>query len=245
MRSFETFQYRDAVYRLCGSKIEIMKDTIRSLRNELDSYVSTHRDFLESMVPVDCYTGAPDIALEMCRATAVYGIGPMAAVAGIISEKACSEAVMLGAEEAVIDNGGDCFLITKDSLTVTVFAADSSVSGKIGFTVPPNSRIAVCSSSSRMGHSRSFGKCSLVTVVAESGAVADAAATYYCNSVKSDDYVDRVIELAEKDRKITGMLIINRDKIALCGDFPQLVKINLSDVKSLIAAHPLSGIRFL
>lgn len=245
MRTFETFQYRDAVYRVCGDRIDVIRNTIVSLRDELESYVSLHRAFLDSYVSVDCFAGAPDIAREMAAASVLYDVGPMAAVAGTIAERACYAAIEAGASEAIIDNGGDCFFIVKDSLTVAVFAADSSLSGKVGFTIPPSSRLAVCSSSSRMGHSTSFGNCSLVTIIAKKGAVADAAATYYCNCVKSEGDVEKVISIAEKDSNISGALIINREKIALCGDFPPLVKISVSDLSPFIAAHPRSGLRFL
>lgn len=245
MRQFETFCYRDAVYRMCGGRTDIMRSTVESLRDELDMYVSLHRAFMSSYEPVDCLDGAPESAREMAAASVLYDIGPMAAVAGMIAEKACVAAIEAGASEAVVDNGGDCFFIVKRPLTVAVFAADSSVSGKIGFTVKGNSYCSVCSSSSRMGHSKSFGNCSLVTVVADHGAIADAAATYYCNCVKSDDDVDRVIEAAQRDNFITGALIINKERIALCGQFPPLVKISVSDCKPLIAAHPRSGLNLL
>jgi len=244
MRVFETFQYRDAVYRMCGERTDVMRASIVSLRDELDAYVSLHHSFQESFTPVDCFAGAPDSAREMASASLLYEIGPMAAVAGTFAEYACRAAIAAGASEAVIDNGGDCFFFTKKPLTVALFAADSSVSGKIGFTVPAGSRYSICSSSSRMGHSKSFGNCSLVTIIADTGAVADAAATYYCNSVKSDGDISKVISWAQGDKNINGALIIDREQVALCGAFPPLVKINVPDVKSLIAAHPLSGVRF-
>jgi len=244
MRIFQTYQYRDAVYRMCGERVDVMQATIASLRDELDAYVLLHHSFLESITPVDCFAGAPDSAREMASASLLYGIGPMAAVAGTFAEYACRAAITAGASEAVIDNGGDCFFYTKEPLTVALFAADSSVSGKIGFTVPAESRYSICSSSSRMGHSKSFGNCSLVTIIAETGAVADAAATYYCNCVKSEGDISRVISQAQCDNNIIGALIIDREQVALCGAFPPLVKIYVSDVRSLVAAHPLSGLKF-
>ena len=50
---------------------------------------------------------APDIVRQMIECSAVFGIGPMSAVAGVIAKFAVKAMIEAGAVYAIVDNGGD------------------------------------------------------------------------------------------------------------------------------------------
>ena len=75
-----------------------------------------------------------------------------------------------------------------------------------------------------MGHSESFGACNLATVTAKDGALADAAATLACNSVKGVEDIKPVLESTIIIPKILGVLIIKDDCIGMIGELPEVVK---------------------
>jgi ApbE superfamily uncharacterized protein (UPF0280 family) len=84
--------------------------------------------------------------------------------------------------------------------------------------------LAICSSSSFMGHSLSFGECDLATVVAPDGALADAAATLACNLVRRHQDVSGVLERVSGLPGVQGILIIKTDRVGMAGELPELIR---------------------
>jgi ApbE superfamily uncharacterized protein (UPF0280 family) len=82
------------------------------------------------------------------------------------------------AEEAVVDNGGDIYLQAVQPVVVSLGTGTSRLADRLAFRVEPeDTPLSICSSSGKMGHSMSLGRCDLATVVAKDAALADAAAT--------------------------------------------------------------------
>ena len=84
--------------------------------------------------------------------------------------------------------------------------------------------MAVCSSSSMMGHSISFGKCDLATVFSPDAALADAAATAACNSVLSAEDIEKVLQYITGIHGISGAVIIKGEHFGMAGTVPELVR---------------------
>ena len=59
---------------------------LKKYRGEISDYIKSCPEFLTSLVPVNPAEDAPVIVKHMCRASRAAGVGPMAAVAGAISE---------------------------------------------------------------------------------------------------------------------------------------------------------------
>jgi ApbE superfamily uncharacterized protein (UPF0280 family) len=168
----------------------------------------------------------------------------MAAVAGTMAHMAVEAAREAGAAEAIVENGGDIFLYSKDAVTVALYAADSPLSGKLALMVRPQRMpLAICSSSSVMGHSLSFGACDLATAVAPDGALADAAATLACNLVKSAGDVAGVLQRVASLSGICGVLIIKADKVGVAGDLPELIRHNDPAFSDKITKDARSGVQ--
>lgn len=197
-------------------------------RMELKNYIKTHADFLISFEPL-IVEDAPLIVSMMSRAARNAEVGPMAAVAGTISQLSMNFLLAEGAKNAIVDNGGDVALKTNKDVTIGLYAGESSLSGQIGFRIKHRKTpIGVCTSSGMVGHSISFGRADSVTVFADEASVADALATSIANEVKgglNQDAVGNGLSLAEDFRDyMRGVIIIVGESAGIVGKIPKLVK---------------------
>ncbi len=155
----------------------------------------------------------------MSAAAQRAGVGPMAAVAGAIAEavgQALSE--KFGCREVVVENGGDIWAQTVSSLTVSVYAGGSPLSGKVGMVVPPDlSPLAICTSSGTVGHSLSFGRADAVMVVCRDAALADAYATAFGNRLTTTADIEPQLDQARTDPAIISALFIIGGTMGICG----------------------------
>ncbi len=220
-RSWSAFQYKDADVRVASSLADVVEMEIRRLRAELEAYIERQPAFKAALVPVDLLGGAPTIAVAMADAARACGLGPMAAVAGAIAQAAAEKALAAGADEAIIENGGDTWIASGASITVGLYAGEHPLSGRLALRIEPDRLpLSVCSSSGRFGHSLSFGDCDLATVVAGSGALADAAATLAANCVRTIDDVEPALERVAAIPGVLGVLIVKDDRVGVAGDLP-------------------------
>lgn len=194
-------------------------DRILFYRRILEEHIALHPEFRDSLSPVVAPGGVHPIIKEMSDAAQKAGTGPMSAVAGAMAEYICRDLMAeFGAEEVIIENGGDIFLKLEAPATVAVYAGDSPLSEKIALQpVPEDTPLALCCSSGTVGHSLSFGMADACMIACRNGAMADACATAFCNSVKSADMVHEVTEKALKIPEILSVVIIAGDKVGLGG----------------------------
>lgn len=194
-------------------------DRILFYRRILEEHIALHPEFRDSLSPVVAPGGVHPIIKEMSDAALAAGTGPMSAVAGAMAEYICRDLMAeFGAEEVIIENGGDIFLKLEAPATVAVYAGDSPLSEKIALQpVPEDTPLALCCSSGTVGHSLSFGMADACMIACRNGAMADACATAFCNSVKSADMVHEVTEKALKIPEILSVVIIAGDKVGLGG----------------------------
>ena len=225
MRRFHRFSWKEANFRISSAYIDTVKEEIKKQRKILEEYIERHPAFRSSFTPVTLYQHAPDIARRMARASRKTGVGPMAAVAGTMAQLAAEAAVRQGDRDVVVENGGDIYLASDKEVIVGLFAGSSSLSDKLAVSVTPAVMpLSICSSSSHMGHSVSLGSCDLACVAAKNAALADAAATCACNSVKTFNDVGPCLERIMEISGIHGILIVKEEKIGLAGSFPPLVR---------------------
>ena len=224
-RRFTSFTWNEADLRICSPRTDVIIGEVKRLRAVLEAYIARHLEFKTSLVPIKLLRDAPDIAQRMAEAAESCGVGPMAAVAGVVAEMAARSAVASGAEEAIVENGGDIYLISPNAVSVGLFAGANPLSGRLAFHIESSEMpLSICSSSSRFGHSLSFGKCDLATVVAKSGALADAAATLTGNCVKRIEDIEPTLARVSSIQGILGVLIIKDDRVGFTGNLPRLVK---------------------
>jgi uncharacterized protein len=207
-------------------------------REELKSYIRMHNEFQTSLEPIIINDG-PSIVKMMGKAGTIAGVGPMAAVAGTISQLSLNFLLEKNARYVVVDNGGDVALKTNKDVIMGLYAGQSSLSGRIGFKIK-NKRtpLGICTSSGTVGHSISFGQADSVTVFAPESSVADALATSIANHAtgeKEEELVENCLGKAEELREFfSGVLVVVGESAGTVGKIPQLVetdkKVVLGDI---------------
>jgi ApbE superfamily uncharacterized protein (UPF0280 family) len=235
LREFKKYSFKGANFRISSDCYSIITREIINQRRILTDYIHRHEEFLSALSPIRLLPDAPEIAIRMHEASLKTGVGPMAAVAGVTAQIAAEAALAAGAEEAIVENGGDIYIASNSDVTIGLYAGDSPLSGKLGFAVTRKEMpLAICSSSGNMGHSLSFGNCDLVSVTSNNAALADAAATLACNLVKTADCITPTMENIVMIPGILGILIINDDKVGVSGKLPKLVQLDDSNFRNKI-----------
>ncbi|MDZ7697339.1 MAG: UPF0280 family protein [Deltaproteobacteria bacterium] len=154
----------------------------------------------------------------MIRESRRANVGPMASVAGVISQHV-GEGLLAASDQVIVENGGDIFLKVNRPVTVSVFAGFSVLSEKIGIRVPVEQMpVGVCSSSATVGHSLSRGIADAVCLISPSAGLADASATALGNRIRRVGDLEKAGEWANGIEGISGGLIIVGDRMATWGD---------------------------
>ncbi|MCX8043783.1 MAG: UPF0280 family protein [Desulfobacterota bacterium] len=193
-------------------------DAVLQARMYIEQEIHDNPLFETSLCPLPIPDHVPPIIREMLIAGAACSVGPMAAVAGAIAEYV-GRALLAVSREVIVENGGDIFVSVKRKITAAVFAGTSPLSHRIGITIPPETTpLGICTSSGTVGPSFSFGKADAVTVVADSAALADAAATALGNRVVSRDDIAQTLVVARSIPGVRGVLIIVGDALGAWGD---------------------------
>jgi ApbE superfamily uncharacterized protein (UPF0280 family) len=198
---------------------ECAREEIVRQRGIIEDYILRHPEFRDSLEPLGTVAGAPPVIREMAEASRLAGVGPMAAVAGVIAEFACRRMREEGSRTCLVENGGDVFAITDTPLQVALFAGAGSKLNDLCIELDRGSTpTAVCSSSSYMGHSLSLGRCDLATVISGKASVADAFATATCNRIKSASGMKSAVERLSGFPDIRAAIAVKDGKVSIIGD---------------------------
>jgi len=194
-------------------------DFVSALRAELMTYILLNPAFRDSLAPVCVPENAPPIARDMAEAGARFGVGPMAAVAGAVSQ-AVADHFAPASPNLLIENGGDVYLRSTVERTVALLARPVDGARLALRFNPKKLPAAVCASSAKVGPSLSFGQADMVTVVADRGAVADAAATALGNLLVSRADLEGVLAAAEGMARqgVRGAFVQIGEMVGLVGD---------------------------
>lgn len=197
-------------------------------RLELINYIRKNREFLISFEPVEV-DDAPFIVKMMAKAGEIADVGPMAAVAGTISELSMNYLLNKGAKYVIVENGGDIALKTNKDVIMGLYAGTSSLSGQIGFKIKhEKTPMGICTSSGTVGHSISLGNADSVTVFADHASIADALATSIANYAKGDsnqDAVQSCLDRADDFKSyFRGIMIVVGETAGTIGKIPKLIK---------------------
>jgi ApbE superfamily uncharacterized protein (UPF0280 family) len=210
-----------------ASAIEKAISSIKHHRRQLEEYIREHPPFLHSLEPVPVDDG-PKVVRLMAEASAKAGVGPMAAVAGVLADLAVEEMLGDGCKVAVVENGGEVSAVSDQPVDIALAAGDAPLSREMGFRLK-QFPIGVATSSGLYSHAFSFGEAEAVTVFAVDAGVADAASTAVANLIKGDDVrgviregVDRALSIDG----VKGIFILYRGVVGKAGQVPELIKVN-------------------
>ncbi|SLM30602.1 conserved hypothetical protein [Desulfamplus magnetovallimortis] len=221
-----TVKETDLHIQACADLSDIALRAVLRHRSYIESFIESDPLFGTSFKPVEQKTFAPAIIKEMIDASKKAGVGPMAAIAGAVSQFTGLD-LLEYSDEVIVENGGDIFFKTGSDTTFTIFAGNSPLSMKIGVKIQPQRvPMGLCTSSGTIGHSRSFGNADAVTVISPSCTLADAAATALANMVKTKKDIEKAIETGKSIKGVKGILVIIGDKLGAWGEL-ELVPIKL------------------
>ena len=122
----------------------------------------------------------------MCNASEISGVGPFAGVAGAVAVHAVERMKEAGANEAIVENGGDIAFLSDRQVPVGLFA-DHPVLKDVAFMVSSDGITGICSSSAKIGPSVSLGSSNVCTVFSDDVVLADCCATALGNLVTDED----------------------------------------------------------
>ena len=187
-------------------------------RHSLEEYIKTHPEFRTSLLPLTKDDLAPPIIRDMLSKSKICGVGPMASVAGAVSEFVAYDLINQ-TENLIIENGGDIFLRSKNKITVSVYSGESTLSYKVKLLVKPDETpLGICTSSATVGPSLSFGKADAVCVISKSATLADAAASAIGNKVKSKKDFKAALDYGIKISGVKGIIIICGNDMGAIGE---------------------------
>ena len=208
---------------------------ILNLRKELEHYIAKNKDFQLSLEPVNHdEEDLSEIIKRMYTASSYCDVGPMACVAGCISEMSLDYLISKKSEYSI--NGGDIAIVNNKKAVCGIYSNNPILGNKIGFELKARKTpLGICTSSGKIGHSISFGYADSVTVLSKKASVADGLATKIANEAvgqNSEDKVSNALEASENYKDLfEGVLIISQDNVGSIGKLPKIVETEEFNVK--------------
>jgi len=207
-----------------------LKRFIFNVRRDLKNYILVNNEFSVSLTPLKIPDNeVPNIILKMYESSRIADVGPMACVAGTISEMSLEYLISSGSHYSIVENGGDISIINDRKVLCGIYSNNEILGNNIAFEIKKRKRpFGICTSSGRIGHSISFGKADSVTVMGDSSSICDGLATRIANDVvgeTSEDKVSNALECCESFKEFfDGVLIISGDNVGTVGRLPKIVE---------------------
>ncbi|MBQ3404203.1 MAG: UPF0280 family protein [Oscillospiraceae bacterium] len=189
---------------------------VKEARKQVEAAIARRPVFKSSFSPLPIDADEGPVVNAMLQAAAAADVGPMAAVAGAISEYV-GRALLPFSDEVIVENGGDIFLFGGKTRKIAILAGDSPLTEKLALLVEPYEGLGVCTSSATVGHSISLGRTDASLIVAKTGALADAAASMLGNAVNRAEDIPRALEDVLSVPDVYGALVIIGDKLGAKG----------------------------
>jgi uncharacterized protein len=226
----EAFSYKESQCSIISDTavgIQVAKESLKKNRTMLEEYANANPKFVWTLKPFSV-PEEPLVAKLMAEAGQKAGVGPMAAVAGVLADLAVREMVNVGCKVAVVEDGGEVSAVSSVPIDVGLLAGDELLSRRLGFRLT-EFPCGVATSSGRFSHALSFGDAEAVTIFCGEAGLADAAATAVCNFVKGDDAIvaiEKGLCAAKLISGVEGVLILFKQQVGTWGKIPQIVKLN-------------------
>lgn len=197
---------------------DFIVDKIRLCRMDIEKYINKDHRFLTALKPLSVELNAPLIIREMAEEARKANVGPMATVAGAISESLGRDLLKKGFKDVIVENGGDIFLKTRKTRLIGIYSGRSKLWDNLCLKIKPKETpLGICTSSGTIGHSLSFGSADSVVILSKSVSLADAVATATCNRIKSKQDLARALDFARRIKGVLGVVIILKNNLVSWG----------------------------
>ena len=229
MRSFFRVKETCATIICDESLLRTAQEAIFEARSVIERKVEEDPFFGITYEPLPPDGSDHPLIRRMCEASVIADVGPMAGVAGAVAEFAVKRLVEAGADEAVVENGGDIAIYSPKGRPVGIFA-DHPVFKDLAFDVVTDTVLGICSSSRKIGPSVSLGESNISTVLSDNVVLADCCATALGNMVTGEDTLAESCERIGGLEGVRGCMACCGGKIAVYGDLPEMTKADISRV---------------
>lgn len=106
------------------------ENELKSIRTILKNHIKNEPNFFKSLIPLKTNESDHPIIKKMKKASNIANVGPMASVAGAISETV-GKYLSKYNEEVIIENGGDIYINAKEDKNILINASKSPLSNKL------------------------------------------------------------------------------------------------------------------
>lgn len=228
------FRYKETILTiLCDESMDrVISDAVFEARSIIESKIAEDSFFGITYDPYPIDDGDDPLIQNMCRASELSGVGPMAGVAGAVALRTAERLVEAGSSIAVVENGGDIAFYSPGPVPVGLFA-DHPVLTDMAFIMESDHITGVCSSSRTVGPSVSFGNSSISTVFSDDVILADCCATALGNLVKDEGSLQSSVEKIGSLEGVKGCMSCCGDKVAIYGDIPEIVPADCSSISQV------------
>jgi ApbE superfamily uncharacterized protein (UPF0280 family) len=200
------------------------KVVLENTRTIIENHISKQPEFKDSLKPLGTNEEFPPLINQMIKAGQKANVGPMAAIAGAVSQEVGRDLLQYS-DEVIVENGGDIFIKIKQERKIAIFAGESSLNMKVGLILKPQKEpLGICTSSGTVGHSLSHGNADAVVCVSDNAVLSDAYATAIGNMIINQDDIETGLKYADTQKELSGCVIIVKDKIGAIGNI-ELCKI--------------------
>ncbi|HLI55670.1 MAG TPA: hypothetical protein VKY26_01430 [Actinomycetota bacterium] len=185
---------------------------------QLEAYVAANSAFQTSFVPFPVGNGAPPVVRAMGAAADAAGVGPMLTLPGAIAEAVARE-LSAHVREVIVSTEGDTYAVNGRAQTFVVDPSAGPDRPGIGVRVPGGRPYAFYTSTGRSKLSPSIGHARVVAVLAEHGAVADAAASAIGLAMMHPTHVERALLATRRleGQGLRGVVILAGSQIGVWG----------------------------
>ena len=203
---------------------------IFNIRQDLKEYIRRNNEFSLAIEPLKIPDGnLSPIVFKMYESSNLADVGPMACVAGTISELSLNYLIDHESVYSIVENGGDIAVVNDRDVFCGIYSNNDVLGNNIAFKIKKRRNpLGICTSSAKIGHSISFGEADCVTVIGKSASLCDGLATRIANSVVgeySEDMVVNALECADNYKEFfEGALIICGENVGTVGKLPKIVE---------------------
>jgi ApbE superfamily uncharacterized protein (UPF0280 family) len=196
-----------------------LEEELKIIRQEIEDYIKKYPEFQMSLKPLKILKNDSLLIGHMKEASKKLGVGPMATVAGAVAHY-LGQAFYQETSELIIENGGDLYVYSGTDKKVLLHGGPEATVKDLTIKIDKDKLpMGVCTSSGKLGHSKSFGRCDAVTVLSKDTLVADAAATALGNLLKSKGDIREVLQYSKTFKDIVGVVAIVDDQMGAWGEF--------------------------
>lgn len=183
---------------------------------QVAGFLAAHPAFVDAFVPVDVEGPLPPVVEAMSGASKALGTAPMVALPGALAEAIARDLAAAGTPVA-ISTEGDTFAIGSEPRRFLVELPSTVAPSGIGVRVASRRPYAFYASTIRSRIHPAVGYARAVAVLAEHGALADAAASAMGMAMVRREQIDRAIERVRGIAGVRGALLLIDETVAVWG----------------------------